>query len=61
MAANVKIVWLHKVVFSDVILDFWDNVHLFQYYPVQEYLKIALILLITQIKPIYKFSNFLVQ
>ena len=31
--SHVKIVWLHKAVFSeDDILHFWDNVHLFKYY-----------------------------
>ena len=34
--SHVKIVWLHVVVFSEHdILHFWDNVHLFKYYPVK--------------------------
>ena len=31
-----KVVWLHVVVFSEHdILHFWDNVHIFKYYPVK--------------------------
>ena len=52
--SHVKIIWLRIVVFSEHdIWHFWDNIHLFKYYPV-----IPLILSITQIKPVYKFSNF---
>ena len=33
--SHVKIIWPHVVVFSKHdILHFWDNVHLFKYYPV---------------------------
>ena len=33
---HVKILWLHVVVFSEHdVLHFWDNVHLFKYYPVK--------------------------
>ena len=56
--SHTKIVWLHIIVFSEHdILHFWDNVHLFKYYQ-WKYLKIALILSIAQIKPVYKFPNF---
>ena len=34
--SHVNIVWLYAVVFSEhVILHFWDNSHLFKYYPVK--------------------------
>ena len=34
--SHVKIVWLHVVVFNEHdILHFWDNLHLFKYYPVK--------------------------
>ena len=33
--SHIKIVWLHVVVFSEHILHFWDNFHLFKYYPVK--------------------------
>ena len=56
--SHVKIVWLHVVVFcKHDILRFWDNVHLFKYYPMK-YLKTVLIPSITEIKPVYKFPNF---
>ena len=34
--SHIKIVWLHVVVFREHdILHFWDNVHLFKYYPMK--------------------------
>ena len=34
--SHVKVVWLHVVVFGKHgLLHFWDNVHLFKYYPVK--------------------------
>ena len=34
--SRVKIAWLHVVVFSEHdILHFWNNVHLFKYYPMK--------------------------
>ena len=56
--SHIKIVWLHIVVFSEHdILHFWDNVHLFKYYPVKVPQN-CFNFLITQIKPVYKFPNF---
>ena len=34
--SHIKIIWLHVVVFSrHYILHFWNNAHLFKYYPVK--------------------------
>ena len=34
--SHVKVLWLHVVVFSEHdVLHFWDNAHLFKYYPVK--------------------------
>ena len=33
--SHVKSVWLHVVVFSEHVLHFWDNVHLFKHYSVK--------------------------
>ena len=33
---HVKIIWLHAVIFRECdILHFWDNGHLFKYYPMK--------------------------
>ena len=48
----------YYTVFSEQdVFCFWDNVHLAKYY-LWKYLKIALIIWIAQIKPVYKFPNF---
>ena len=56
--SHVKIVWLHVVVFSEHnILHFWDMsicLNIIQW----NCLKIALILSVSQVKPVYKFPNF---
>ena len=55
--SHLKTVWLNAVGFNEHdILHFWDNIHLFKYYPVklpQNCFNSS----IAQIKPAYKFLN----
>ena len=57
--SHLKIMWLHIVVFSEHdILHFWDNVHLFKYYPVKVLQNCFNSFNYSNQTIIYKFPNF---
>ena len=56
--SHVNIVWLHVVVFSDMIFCFFETMPICLNIIQWKYLKIALILSIAQIKPVHKIPNF---